>query len=74
MVVTRTGSYRPPVMGTTHAVSSGHYLASAAGMRVLEAGGNAIDAGVAAGICLNVLLPEMCGFGGIAPVMVYLAR
>lgn len=73
MVVTRTGSYRPPVMGTTHAVSSGHYLASAAGMRILEKGGNAIDAGVAAGICLNVLLPEMCGFGGVAPVMVYLA-
>jgi len=60
-------------MGTTHAVSTGHYLASAAGMRVLESGGNAIDAGVAAGICLNVLLPEMCGFGGVAPIMVYLA-
>ncbi|MCH7983473.1 MAG: gamma-glutamyltransferase family protein [Chloroflexi bacterium] len=73
MVVTRTGSHRPPVMGTTHAVSTGHYLASAAGMRVLESGGNAIDAGVAAGICLNVLLPEMCGFGGVAPIMVYLA-
>jgi gamma-glutamyltranspeptidase/glutathione hydrolase len=42
-------------------------------MRILESGGNAIDAGVAAGICLNVLLPEMCGFGGIAPIMVYLA-
>ncbi|MDP6666762.1 MAG: gamma-glutamyltransferase, partial [Dehalococcoidia bacterium] len=74
MVATRTGSSRPPVMGTTHAVSSGHYLASAAGMRVLESGGNAIDAGVAAGICLNVLLPEMCNFGGVAPIMVYLAE
>jgi gamma-glutamyltranspeptidase/glutathione hydrolase len=73
MVVTRTGSYRPPMLGTTHAVSSGHHLASAAGMRILEAGGNAIDAGVAAGICLNVLFPEMCGFGGVAPIMVYLA-
>ncbi|MDA1279046.1 MAG: gamma-glutamyltransferase family protein [Chloroflexi bacterium] len=74
MVATRTGSYRPPVMGTTHAVSTGHYLASAAGMRILESGGNAIDAGVAAGICLNVLLPEMCGFGGVAPIMVYIAE
>jgi gamma-glutamyltranspeptidase/glutathione hydrolase len=61
-------------MGTTHAVSTGHYLASATGMRVLENGGNAIDAGVAAGICLNVLLPEMCGLGGVAPIMVYLAE
>jgi gamma-glutamyltranspeptidase/glutathione hydrolase len=43
-------------------------------MRILENGGNAVDAGVAAGICLNVLLPEMCGFGGIAPIMVYLAE
>lgn len=74
MVVTRTGSYRPPVIGTRHAVSTGHYLASAAGMRILEKGGNAIDAGVAAGICLNVLVPEMCGFGGVAPIMVYLAE
>jgi gamma-glutamyltranspeptidase/glutathione hydrolase len=55
-------------------VSTGHYLASAAGMKILENGGNAIDAGVATGICLNVLLPEMCGFGGIAPIMVYLAE
>lgn len=74
MVVTRTGSYRPPILGTTHAVSSGHHLASAAGMRILDAGGNAIDAGVAAGICLNVIFPEMCGFGGVAPIMVYLAK
>jgi gamma-glutamyltranspeptidase / glutathione hydrolase len=74
MVATRTGSYRPPIIGTTHAVSTGHYLASAAGMRILESGGNAIDAGIAAGICLNVLLPDMCGFGGIAPIMVYLAE
>jgi len=74
MVATRTGSNRPPIIGTTHAVSTGHYLASQAGMQILENGGNAIDAGIAAGICLNILLSEMCGFGGIAPIMVYLAE
>jgi gamma-glutamyltranspeptidase/glutathione hydrolase len=45
---------RPTVHGTRHAVSSGHYLASAAGFAVLEAGGNAVDAGCAAGIALAV--------------------
>ena len=47
-------SYRPAIMGVTHAVSSGHYLAAAAGYRILEEGGNAVDAGVASGIAINV--------------------
>ena len=38
-------SYRSPILGTTHMVSAGHYLAAAAGYRILEDGGNAIDAG-----------------------------
>ena len=42
-------SHRPTVYGTRHAVSAGHYLAAAAGFSILEAGGNAIDAGCAAG-------------------------
>ena len=71
MVATRTGSQRPSIMGTTHAVSSGHYLASAAAYRILEQGGNATDAGVAGGIAINVLLPDMTSFGGVAPIMIY---
>ena len=71
MVATRTGTQRPPIMGKTHAVSSGHYLASAAGNRILEQGGNATDAGVAAGIAINTLLPDMTSFGGVAPIMIY---
>ena len=42
-------SLRPVVMGTGHMVVAGHYLAAQAGMQILEAGGNAVDAGVAAG-------------------------
>jgi gamma-glutamyltranspeptidase/glutathione hydrolase len=38
---------------------------------MLRRGGNAIDAGVAAGICIDVLLPDLCSFGGVAPIMVY---
>ena len=64
-------SYRPPVMGTTHIVSSGHYLAAAAGYRILEEGGNAVDAGVASGIAINVTLPNATNFGGVAPIILY---
>jgi gamma-glutamyltranspeptidase/glutathione hydrolase len=61
---------RPTVHGTRHAVSSGHYLASAAGFAILEAGGNAVDAGCAAGIALAVLHADEVNFGGVAPIMV----
>ena len=48
-------AYRPLMAGTRHIVSAGHYLAAQAGLMILEAGGNAIDAGVAAGLTLNVV-------------------
>lgn len=64
-------TYRPPIMGVTHMVSAGHYLAAAAGYRILEQGGNAIDAGVASGIAINVVMPENTNFGGVAPIMIY---
>src|SRR5262249_60293636 len=44
-----------------------------AGLRVLDGGGNAIDAGVAAGIALGVVQPEYVNFAGVAPIMVYSA-
>jgi len=61
-------------MGTTHMIAAGHYLATVAGYRILEQGGNAIDAGVSAGIALNVVQPEMTSFGGVAPIMIYNSR
>lgn len=64
---------RPTVRGRRYLAATGHYLASLAAARMLERGGNAIDAGVAAGVCLNVLLPDMTCFGGVAPIMIYLA-
>ena len=66
-------SYRPAVMGTAHMVSAGHPLAAAAGLRILEEGGNAVDAGVASGIALNVVRPTSTNFGGVAPIIIYLA-
>lgn len=66
-------AYRPTIQGTRHMVAAGHYLAAQAGFQILQAGGNAIDAGVAAGITLNVVEPQMCTFTGVAPMMIYLA-
>lgn len=65
---------RPPVMGSKYVVSSGHYLASLAGIRILDMGGNVVDAGVAAGLCVNVLQPDLTSMGGVAPIMLYLAK
>ena len=67
-------SDRPIVMGTKHVVAAGHYLAALAGFEILEAGGNAVDAGVAAGIAIEVLEPNMVNFAGVAPIMIYLAE
>ncbi len=51
-------SMRPTLYGSRHGVSAGHYLAAAAGFAILEAGGNAIDAGCAAGIALGRAPPR----------------
>ncbi len=55
-------------------VVAGHYLAAQAGFKVLEAGGNAIDAGVAAGLTLGVVQSEFVNIAGVAPIIVYLAE
>jgi gamma-glutamyltranspeptidase/glutathione hydrolase len=62
---------RPELRARQHAISSGHYLATQAGTRILDGGGNAIDAGVAAGICLGILLSDFVSFAGVAPILVY---
>ena len=66
-------SQRPVLRATRHAVSAGHPMAATAGFQILEAGGNAIDAGVAAALATNVLQSELTGIAGIAPAVVYLA-
>ncbi len=66
-------AHRPTIMGTRHMVAACHYLAAEAGFSILEAGGNAIDAGVAAGIALGVVQPEFVNFAGVAPIILYSA-
>ena len=65
---------RLSIMGTKHVISAGHYLAAHAGFKVLEAGGNAIDAGVAAGIAIDVLQTDKVNFAGVAPQIIYTAK
>jgi gamma-glutamyltranspeptidase/glutathione hydrolase len=62
---------RPELRGTFGMVASTHWLASAAGMAVLERGGNAFDAAVAAGFTLQVVEPHLNGPGGDLPALVW---
>ena len=62
---------RPELAGTFGMVASTHWLASAAGMAVLEHGGNAFDAAVAAGLVLQVVEPHLNGPGGEVPVIAH---
>lgn len=70
----RRSRHRPVVYGTRHMVSAGHHLAAEAGFAVLEAGGNAVDAGVATIMTLSVVQPDMVNVAGVAPLMIYLAE
>ncbi len=67
-------SLRPMLMGTRHMAVAGHYSAAHAAFAALEAGGNAIDAGVAAGIALGVLQSDLVNVAGVAPIMIYRAK
>ncbi|OHY98256.1 gamma-glutamyltransferase family protein [Salinicola sp. MIT1003] len=61
---------RPEIKGTFGAVSSTHWLASSVGMAMLEKGGNAFDAAVAAGFVLQIVEPHLNGPGGEVPIIV----
>ncbi|WP_328320787.1 gamma-glutamyltransferase family protein [Streptomyces sp. NBC_00388] len=61
---------RPTLQGTFGMVSSTHWLASQSAMAVLEDGGNAYDAAVAAGFVLHVVEPHLNGPAGEVPAII----
>jgi gamma-glutamyltranspeptidase / glutathione hydrolase len=68
-----TFTTRPELRGTFGMVASTHWLASAVGMAMLERGGNAFDASVAAGFTLQVVEPHLNGPGGDLPAVFWSA-
>lgn len=62
---------RPELQGTFGMVATTHWIASAAGMKLLEAGGTAADAAAAAGFVLSVVEPHLNGPLGEMPALVW---
>src|SRR5829696_8648994 len=62
---------REPVRAQRGLVVSGHPLATAAGLQVLQDGGTAVDAALAASAVLAVVRPAWCGLGGDGAGLLY---
>jgi gamma-glutamyltranspeptidase / glutathione hydrolase len=63
-------TFRPVVRGRRGVVTAGHPLSAEAGLRLLQQGGNAIDAGCAAVLAASVIEISHFSFGGEVPIIV----
>ncbi|QBD82722.1 gamma-glutamyltransferase [Ktedonosporobacter rubrisoli] len=66
--------HRPVTLARRGVVAAPHYLAAEAGLDLLKAGGNAIDAAIAASAMLQVVYPFVCGIGGDVFMLIYEAK
>ncbi len=64
-------TFRPTIMGTQGMVATEHYLSALIGVQILQQGGNAVDAAVAAIFAEGVLNPHMHTLGGEVPMLIY---
>jgi gamma-glutamyltranspeptidase/glutathione hydrolase len=69
-----SGSWRPTIVAQHGMVAAGHPLAAEAGMRILKAGGNAIDAAIATWAVQGEVEPGMTGLGADMFVLYYEAK
>jgi gamma-glutamyltranspeptidase/glutathione hydrolase len=65
---------RPEILGTHGIVAAGRHYSVAAGVRIQQQGGNAVDAGVATVLAASICEISHFGFGGEAPTMIYDAK
>ncbi len=63
--------HRPVTLARRGMVAAPHYLAAEAGLDIIKAGGNAIDAAIAASAMLQVVYPFVCGLGGDVFMIIY---
>jgi gamma-glutamyltranspeptidase/glutathione hydrolase len=70
----RGATMRPEILGTRGIVAAGRHYSVSAGVRIMQQGGNAIDAGVATVLAASVVEISHFGFGGEVPTMIYDAK
>src|SRR5581483_5057314 len=73
-LMTQFLQHRPVTLARRGMVAAPHYLAAEAGLDLLKAGGNAIDAAIAASAMLQVVYPFVCGLGGDVFMLIYDAQ
>lgn len=73
-MIARQPLIKPVVSSGRAVVVSGHRLASEAGVRMLDLGGNVVDAAIATALALSVVEPDASGIGGDGTALVYLAH